>query len=113
VPQEAIVAFHGIRLLFGLGMEGLRNHAFIRFPIVAHHGLEGVALDALPSLLARGGIAGTQYAMEEWLCMTIHSHPEPTGVFFAPISVCHSSISITATPTGRAKGVNRFPESFD
>jgi hypothetical protein len=36
-------------------------------------------------LLARGGIAGTQYAVEELLCMAIHSHPEPTGVFFAPI----------------------------
>ena len=85
VSQETIVPFHGIRLRLGLGMAGLRNHVFIRFPIVTHHGLEGVTLDGLPELLAHGGIAGTQYAVEELLCMAIHSHPEPTDVFFAPI----------------------------
>jgi hypothetical protein len=34
-------------------------------------------------LLARGGIAGTQYAMEELFCMAIHRHPEPAGVFLS------------------------------
>ena len=85
VPQETIVPFHGIRFHLGLGVQGLRNHVFIRFPIVTHYGVEAVALDGLPSLLARGGLAGTQYAVEELLCMAIHSHPEPAGVFFAPI----------------------------
>ena len=85
VPQETLVPFHGIRLCLGLGMEGLGNHVFIRFPIITHHGVEGVALDGLPELLACDGIAGTQYAVEELLCMAIHSHPEPTDVFFAPI----------------------------
>ena len=85
VPPETIVAFHGLRLRHRLGMENLRNHVFIRFPLVSHHGLEGVTLDGLPESLARGGIAGTQYAVEELLCMAIHSHPEPTDVFFAPI----------------------------
>ncbi len=48
VPQETIVTFHSIRLRLGLGMEGLRNHVFIRFPIVTHHGVESIALDGLP-----------------------------------------------------------------
>jgi hypothetical protein len=48
VPQEALAVFHGIRLRFGQGMEGLRNHVFIRFSIVTHHGLRGTARDGLP-----------------------------------------------------------------
>ena len=47
VPQEAIVSFHGIGLRFGLDMEGLRNHVFVRFPVVTRHGLEGIAFDTL------------------------------------------------------------------
>ena len=48
VPQEAIVAFHGRGLGFGLGMKGLRNHVGIRVPIITDYGLERVALNALP-----------------------------------------------------------------
>ena len=48
MPQETIVTFHGICLRLGLGMEGLRDHVFIRLPIVTHHGMEGIALDGLP-----------------------------------------------------------------
>ena len=48
VPQETIIALHGGRLRFGLGVDGRGNHVFIRLPIVAHHSLESIALDDLP-----------------------------------------------------------------
>ena len=48
VPPETIVTFHGIRLRFRLGVNGLGNHVFIRLPIVTYYGVEGVALDGLP-----------------------------------------------------------------
>jgi hypothetical protein len=46
--RKRLVAFYGIRLRFVPGVEGLRNHVFIRFLIVTHHGVEEVALDGLP-----------------------------------------------------------------
>jgi len=48
VPQQAIVAFHGIRLRFGLGMKGVRNHVFIGLPVVTHNGLKAGRVHGVP-----------------------------------------------------------------
>jgi len=66
-------------------MESLRDTVLIRVPGVRHDTLEPVLLDDLPQLLAGFAVAGTQDAVEELLCISINSNPNPAKVFFVPI----------------------------
>ena len=85
VSEQAVVAFNGVSLRFGLGVLCRGNKSFIRAPVIGHHIPDSQRSYRLPELFSSCCVPRTQYAVEEAVPISINSNPYPAIVFFDPM----------------------------
>ena len=110
--KKTIVPFNRICFLFWLYMFLFGNKAFIWFPIICTCLPFYLIFNLFPEFFTRFSSSCANFAIDEHKPISINSNPYPTVVFFEPIYVCISSISITSISSALRNSSNFSPKLF-
>lgn len=112
MTKKTIISLYCKGFCFCLNMLFLWHKRFVCFPVICTNFAIYFRFYFSPKFFACFCSSSANFAVDEFMPISINSNPDPTVVFFEPINVCISSNSTTSILSELLMSSNLEPNDF-